>query len=175
MLGTSRHELVSMPFHLPKKKLITCNVTCKNESLFLQALLNNELIYIADGFFSLERSHSMSTACFTSTKKSDCVWRFYIISSNRELTSLIFRNMWDSGYHENSRSHPNQIFKCQHQHDNNSQVVLSISYRTSMKRFFNYHMGIIHSPMLIRHKSGCILNMTSLIGQLSFHSKHSNP
>ena len=41
-LGRTRHKLASEPFNIPNEKQIKQNVTFKNESLFLQALLNKK-------------------------------------------------------------------------------------------------------------------------------------
>ena len=61
-LRSRRHELAAMLFLLPNEQWIRENVTFKNEVVFLQALLNNELIYVANGSFFQDRSNLMSVA-----------------------------------------------------------------------------------------------------------------
>ena len=79
-LGSSRHELVSRPFHLPNEKLITDNFTFKNEVFLLQALLNNELICVDDGSFYPDISHLISAAWFASMNGELIAFRYFISS-----------------------------------------------------------------------------------------------
>lgn len=79
-LGSSRHEVVSRPFHLHNEQLITNNFTFKNEALFLQVLLNNELICVDDGSFYPDRSHLISAAWFASMNGKVIAFRYFISS-----------------------------------------------------------------------------------------------
>ena len=79
-LGSIRHELESRLFHLPNEQWIRCNTIFNNESFFLQALLNNEMVCVTDGSLFPDRSNLLSVAWFTSINRKAIAFRDFASS-----------------------------------------------------------------------------------------------